>query len=102
MVASVAVQKSASLSPRVRDADFWTKATLDQWVCQCPFDSEVRNVAPQNATNFGIRTLGPGQMGGLQSPQAIKRLAKSGSSSPLPARRKLASASPVRTSQSSN
>jgi len=27
---SVAVQKSASLPQRVRHADFWTKATLDQ------------------------------------------------------------------------
>jgi hypothetical protein len=29
----VAVQKSASFLPRVRHADFRTKATQDQWVC---------------------------------------------------------------------
>src|SRR5262249_20749526 len=55
---SVAVQKSASFSRRVRNADFLNQSHTRSNKLLVSFDSEVRDTSmPQKEANFGIGTL---------------------------------------------
>jgi len=52
----VAVQKSASLLPRVNHADFPTQSHTR--IGELPVSRSLQKRSPQNDANFGIGTLG--------------------------------------------